>query len=999
MERALKKARAEIDERAHSEAEIRRLNAELEQRIAERAAQLAVNEERYRLITSVTADYMFSSRLRDDDTLELTWVAGAFEKITGYTHEEYVARGGWRACLHPDDRQIDQADMEKLKANQPVIGEMRTFTKGGTIRWVRVYAHPVWDEARQALTGICGAVQDITERKQTEDALRASERRFRTLVEQLPAITYIDSAEELGKTLYVSPQFEHLTGYPLKTNAQEQYHTWLAHVHPDDHARVLEEYRRCFEYGEPLETEYRFLARDQGIIWMQDRAIRLESANGQPEHILGVITDITERKQVEHRLEQQATQLAVLYQLGQMIAGAGSLEEIYQASQQTVEKLMPSNAFYVALFDEARQVIEYVYLTDRGTRFPNETVPISDHTLTAHVIKTGEPLVIADDARRTSSNIRRKLYGSQEFSRSLLIAPLKLGGKVMGAFSTQHYQPDMYTDEHTRLFVTLANQVATAIENTRLMQSLRLQAAALDAAANAIMISDIHGIIQWVNPAFTTLTGYSAEEAIGQKTSLLRSGVQEQEFYEAIWRELAAGQVWQGEIVNRRKDGSLYTEEQIITPVRDEQGNVFRYISIKQDITRRKQTEEREARRREMMEKVIDLGKAVTKINDLESCLREIHRSVQTGLKFDRVGIFLYDETTRQVRGTFGTTRTGEIKDSSRFSEAVDEHPGWLKAISDPHSISVVDDFEAFVAEPDEMMTGVKQHVTLSAWAGEKPVAVITADNLITGRKFSEEQLEALQLFAGYAGLAIENAHWNLQLEQRVTERTRELAAANRELESLAYTIAHDLRIPVRAMHGFASILKETEAGNLNFESLGRLDRIRDSAKEMGQLVDDLLEFMRLGRIKLNRRMVDMNSLAQAAWDSLEKESAGREVMLRVQDLPDCQGDLNLLKQVWLCLLSNALKFTRLRPVAEIEIGAQEEAGVTQYFVRDNGIGFDMEFSGKLFGAFQRLHHADEFEGTGIGLALVQRIIQRHGGHIWAQAEIDQGATFYFTLG
>ena len=1000
VERALKKARAEIDERAQTEAEIRRLNDELEQRIIERTAQLAKSEERYRLISTVSSDYMFFSQVHEDGSLHLDWVAGAFEKITGFSREEYVARGGWLAALHPDDIKTDQRDMEKLRGNKPVISEVRTFTKQGELRWVRVYAHPRWDERENRLIGVYGAVQDITERRQAEEALRASENRFRTLVEQLPVVTYLDDTLNYGETTYLSPQFETMTGYRLEDGLGSDLTFWLERIHPEDRQKALEAYDRCITQGEPMNREYRFLMRNGKYIWLQDRAIRLTDTAGQSRHILGVIFDVTERKQVEEQLKQQATQLAVLYDLGQKIAASSGLEEIYNATQDAVEQLMLMDAFYIALVNERQQTVEYVYLTDKGQRYPNDILPLSEHTLTSHVIETGELLLVTNQKEQDALEIQSGWYGTGENTQSVMVAPLKQGGKVIGAISVQHYQPGAYQDEHRQVFMTLANQVSTAIENSRLVQSLRLQAAALDAAANAIVISDADGIIQWVNPAFTAMTGYRSHEAIGQKTSLLRSGLQEPAFYEELWNTLAEGRVWQGELVNRRKDGSFYVEEQIITPVRDEQGKVFRYVSIKQDITSRKQSEEREIRRRAMMETVIDLGKAVTKITDLRQCLQEIHRSVQVGLGFDRVGLFDYDPVQRQVRGLIGTNAAGEIEDTRWFSEPVDAYEGWVKAVSETRGLHLVENYSAaYDLANHQDMRGVEQHATLAGWVGEKPVLLIGVDNLVTGRKFSPEQLEALELFAGYAGLAIENAQWNAQLEQRVAERTRQLEAANQELESLAYTIAHDLRIPARAMHGFASILKETEAENLTPASLQRLDRIRDSAKLMGQQVDDLLEFMRAGHVALRIQPVDMNSLVETARASLENEMKGRQIRIQVQNLPACQGDRVLLRQVWVNLLSNAIKFTRSRSLAEIEIGAREVEGETEYFIRDNGVGFDMKFVGNLFGAFQRLHHPDEYGGTGMGLAIVQRIIQRHRGSIRAEAEEGKGAAFYFTLG
>ncbi|PWH12006.1 MAG: hypothetical protein DDG60_15390 [Anaerolineae bacterium] len=512
------------------------------------------------------------------------------------------------------------------------------------------------------------------------------------------------------------------------------------------------------------------------------------------------------------------------------------------------------------------------------------------------------------------------------------------------------------------------------------------------------MISDKDGIIQWVNPAFTEMTGYSSYEAIGQKVNLLRSGMQDQNFYQNLWNTLEQGQVWRGEIINRRKDGSLYVEEQVITPVRDEHGKIFRYISIKQDITPRKLAEERENRRREMMEKVIELGKAVTKITDLHLCILEIHRSIQKSLGFDRVGLFNYDPHQQKVYGLLGTNARGEPEDTRWFSEPVQAYEGWSKAIYESHGLHLVENYSEKYKQHEDMR-GVEQHATLAAWAGEKPVILIAVDNLITKRPFREEQLEALELFAGYAGLAIENARWNAQLEQRVAERTAELEAANHELEALAYTIAHDLRIPARAMHGFASILKETEANTLSGESLRRLDRIREAASLLGKQVDDLLEYMRVGRLPLNQKQVNMTDLAKTVLTELRENQTERQIQITLHELPACQGDVLLLRQVWKNLLDNALKFTALRPIAKIEIGAQKEKDQTTYYIRDNGVGFNMKFTGSLFGAFQRLHHPEEYQGTGMGLAIVQRILQRHGGRIWAEAQEGEGAVFYFTVG
>jgi light-regulated signal transduction histidine kinase (bacteriophytochrome) len=237
------------------------------------------------------------------------------------------------------------------------------------------------------------------------------------------------------------------------------------------------------------------------------------------------------------------------------------------------------------------------------------------------------------------------------------------------------------------------------------------------------------------------------------------------------------------------------------------------------------------------------------------------------------------------------------------------------------------------------------------------------------------------------------------ELEQRVIERTAQLEAANKELEAFSYSISHDLRAPLRAMHGFSRILLEEHAPHLAPEAQHYLRSVRDNAQHMGQLIDDLLTFARLSRQPLKRQRVECTDLVRQVLVELGSEYAGRRVDIAIGDLPSCQADPALLKQVLVNLCTNALKFTRYREVAVIEIGCLKADGESVYFVKDNGVGFDMQYVGKLFGVFQRLHRANEFDGTGVGLAIVQRIISRHGGRVWAEAAVNQGATFYFTLG
>ena len=347
-----------------------------------------------------------------------------------------------------------------------------------------------------------------------------------------------------------------------------------------------------------------------------------------------------------------------------------------------------------------------------------------------------------------------------------------------------------------------------------------------------------------------------------------------------------------------------------------------------------------------------------------ESCWNEAsNKSIETGQPADiecAGGIHLYALPIRAGDEIIGSINVGygdPPKDAAKLQELAAEY-----------GISVEElrrEAEAYQSRPPYIIEVAKKRLLAAArLIGE-----------IVQRKRTEEKIRQM----------------NSELEQRVAERTA-------ELESFAYSVSHDLRVPLRAIDGFSRLVLTQYEERLDDEGKRLLNVVRNNTRRMGQLIDDILAFSRAGRLEIRAVQVDMEALVREVWQELQPSIAGRDVQLEIKPLPKVQGDPAMLRQVWINLLGNAAKFTNLRTVANIEIGSAAESGECTYYVKDNGVGFDQQYIHKLFGVFQRLHGVDEFDGTGIGLAIVKRIITRHGGRVWAEGKVNEGATVYFTL-
>ncbi|HET7625903.1 MAG TPA: PAS domain S-box protein [Verrucomicrobiae bacterium] len=509
--------------------------------------------------------------------------------------------------------------------------------------------------------------------------------------------------------------------------------------------------------------------------------------------------------------------------------------------------------------------------------------------------------------------------------------------------------------------VRMAGVTLDITERKRGEESARRLAAIVESSDDAIVAKNLDGIITTWNKGAQQLLGFSAKEAIGQPITLVISPERHQEEQMLLERIRSGQKVEHFETQRQRKDGTILDVSLTVSPIKDAQDKIIGASSIARDITdvkRYQQALESQARMLREQAQMLDLANVMGR--DLD----------------DR--IFLWNTGMEKMYGWQRTEMLGRVSYKilkTRFPKPIEEIRETLMREGQW-------DGEIIKTRKDGKELTVSSQWVLHRDHEGRPSAIIEVNTDITERKNAEQQVLRM----------------NTELERRVRERTVELTAANQELEAFTYSVAHDLRAPLRHIDAFTKIILDDFASEIPEEARHYLDNIRKGSQNMSRLVDDLLNLARVSRQELKRELTPLKNVVDEVIGDLKHETENRKIEWRVSPLPTVMSDPGLMKQVFVNLLGNAVKYTRPRENTVIEIGEQHMGKDAVLYVRDNGVGFNMKYADKLFGVFQRLHRADEFEGTGVGLATVDRIIRKHGGRIWADSELGKGATFYFTF-
>ncbi|MFA6971002.1 MAG: PAS domain S-box protein [Gallionella sp.] len=905
------------------------------------------------------------------DGIITSWNKGA-EKIYGYTADEIIGKP--ITFLAPSSRHAEiQGFLGKIRNGLTVANyESERIRKDGAVIQVALTLSPIRD-ALGNISGISTIARDITEKKRMEQALHQASVYNRSLIEasQDPLVTI--SAE--GKITDVNRATEKATG---RSRAELTDTDFSDYFTEPDKARAG--YRQVFANG--FVTDYPLVLRhsDGHVTDVLYNASVYRDEAGAVLGVFAAARDITKRKKAEEVLRQSEEALKE----AQRIAHLGSWH-LDVATNQIVwsEELYKMYGFDPALPPPLWTESMKLFTPESWERLS---------TALAQTRETGIPYELELETVQKDGG-RGWMLARGELVRDACGAVVGVRGVVMDITGRKQAEEQLRRSEHG---LTEAQRIA------------HLGNWELDLASNVLTWSDeIYRIFE-IDP-----------EKFGASYEAFLDAIHpaDRELVNNAYSNSVANKV-PYDIVHRllMKDGRVkYVNEKCETHY-GEDGKPLRSFGTVHDITERKLDEEALQRLNRELRAISNCNQALMRAEDEQALLEDICRIVceDAGYRMAWAGYTEHDEAktihpvawagfengyldqakltwadTARGRGPSGVAvRSGQSACLQNFGTDPEAAPwraaalqrGYRSCISMPLKDESANTFGIFTIYSSEPNAFTPNEIRLlEELAGDMSFGIMVLRTRIK-RRLAEAEIKTL----------------NVDLEQRVAERTAQLEAANKELEAFAYSVSHDLRTPLRAIDGFSHILLDDYTDKLDDEGKRLLNVVRDNTSRMGQLIDDILKFSRTGRVELVFSVIDMEKLARDVFDELLPDIG--HLQLDIEAIPKAMGDNAMMRQVFVNLLSNAIKFSRSREQPRIRVGGSIKGDETVYYVQDNGAGFDMQYAGKLFGVFQRLHGVTEFEGTGIGLAIVKRVITRHGGRVWAEGIVGEGATIYFAL-
>ena len=805
---------------------------------------------------------------------------------------------------------------------------------------------------------------------------------------------------------FANPAFERLTGYPSDELRDQDF---LQYIHDDDRPAILAEWDRLAHGGALRDQEYRVVTRSGQIRWCSSSWEPMRDEAGRQIGYLGTEFDITERKLAEQEMRLDTELFQAVLEVEQAVSTAGlDSETVMRVIAERSQGLTGASGAVI----EGIEGEELVPLVHVGTEAPRLSVATS---LSGLCVRTGE-LQRSDDLdidARVMHPAYRKLG-----IRSLLAVPLKDGQRILGVLKVVSPAAGAFSDRDAKALRLLGGLMGAALshaaafegrqarleERTRALQESEQRFKQLvDVAQEGIWVADERGVMTYVNQRMADLLGYASGSLLGRPVF---------EFIDNDSRSLAQRALSQHgsrpgqshDLRFRRADGSQLWGLVSSSPILGKDGALVGTVGMVTDITERKRTEDQLRRSADRITMLHDMDQAILAAQSPAEVGRAALGRVRRMVPCQRCTVVLFDFEHRKAELIAGYSGANQLAPATRAMEDL-----WPPAVLRSGTVRYLEDLAAVEDPPlvvRELVTEGFRSLFSAPLLVEGEVIGEIALASSSRAAFGPEHRDIALEIANPVAIAIQHARLRQELsrqtgelERKVAERGAAVRAATAEMETLLYSISHDVRAPLRHLIGFSRLLLDDCGTDLDPAALHYAERIHQAADHMATLIDDLVGLSRIGRQDILRRPVGLTTVVEDVVNQLRAQINGRRIEWHIEELPVVEADPVLAKIAIAQLLSNAVKFTRPRELAAIRITPVEADGMTGISVQDNGVGFRMAHAGKLFGLFQRLHRPDEFEGNGAGLAIVQRIAQKHGGRVWADSEPDSGATFCLTLG
>jgi len=862
----------------------------------------------------------------------------------GYTGDELI-RLHLRDLRSPETRPLLEQQMEQAEEQNGLVYETIHQRKDGTKFPAEVSARVIAIEGGKFYQHI---VRDITERKQAEKALRESEQRFKNIIEHSNELFYIHDTH--NKLTYVSPQSTLILGYTPGEMMTEWTNLVTDNPINKTGIQMTEQAIQTGERQQPYLLE--LYKKDRSRVLLEIDESPLINEQGAVVGIVGAARDVTENKKAEESLirEKQFSDTAI-----------NSMPGVF-------------------------------YLFDRNGRFVrwNRNFEIFTGYSAGEISKMNPLDFFSEEEKKLVAERIQEVFikGYSKVEAHLLA---KDGSKTPYLFTGLH----LVMDEQDFLIGTGTDISDLRRVEKSLIISEEKYRTLLENLPQKIFSKDIHSVFVSCNQSLARDLGITPEELTGKTDYDFFPKELADKYRADDQRILKSGRA---EAIEEQyiREGQVYIIYTVKTPLKDEQGNTTGILGIFWDITEQKHAEEELKRYREHLEELVQERTA-----ELEVANRQLQNEIN-----DRIAIAdalrSSEEKYRSIVDNIGigisliSPKMEILSLNSQMRQwfphiDVGKKPICYQAFNTPPTDEVcsycptgktLQDGKVHISVTETPVAGqIRNYRLISSPIRDKDGSIVAAIEMvedITERRRAEEEI--------------------IRLNQELQHNIAQLENTNKELESFSYSVSHDLRSPLRSIDGFSRVLLDDYSGKLDEEGRKYLHRVRNASQRMGQLIDDLLNLSRVSRREMRHELVDLSALVNTIAADLRSVQPDRQIAWSIQPGIFASGDAGLLRILFENLLGNAVKFTEKTEDASIEFGRADHGGEEAYSVRDNGAGFDMTYSDKLFGAFQRLHSQDEFPGTGIGLAIVQRIVNRHGGRIWAEGTVDKGAAFFFTL-